>query len=148
MNTAYAQTLADSLGTIATAATGPTLLDQIASMLAALTPIMTVLVTMGLVTKYLPFMSKVPNAVIPLLNAVIAFLAVFAGPAPAHAGVIGDFVHSLGLGAKIAGSLFLSVAAGSVYETFLRPVLEKYGIYRAGLTAAEKTAKDKVVGTT
>lgn len=122
------------------------LLDQISAMLASLTPILAILVTFGLGTKYLPFMSKIPNAVIPLLNAVIAFLMVFSGPAPAQAGIFGDFAHSLGFGAKSVGSLFLSVIASSVYETFLRSPFEKLGIFRAGITPAEKAAKIKVVG--
>lgn len=146
MGIAFAQDLSDSLSTVATALTGPTLLDQIASMLAALTPIMTVLVGMGLVTKYAPFMQKIPNAVIPLLNAVIAFLMVFAGPAPAHAGILGDFVHGLGAGAKVAGSLFLSVGARQIYESFFRPWLEKIGVFAAGMSKAEIAAKVKVVG--
>lgn len=107
------------------------LLDQIASTLAALTPIMALLVGTGMATKYLPFMAKVPNATIPFLNALIAFLAVFNGPAPAHAGIFGDFAHGLGLGAKLAGSMFLSVAARQVYETFLRHPLEKLGLQKA-----------------
>jgi hypothetical protein len=143
---AFAQTLADSTVVVATANTGPTLLDQIASMLAALTPIMTVLVGMGLATKYLPFMAKLPNVLIPFLNAVIAFLAVFAGPAPAHAGIFGDFVHALSFPAKAMGSLFLSVAARQVYETFLRGIFEKAGLYSAGLSKAEIAAKAKVTG--
>jgi hypothetical protein len=146
MGIAFAQTLADSLATVATATTGPTLLDQIASMLASLTPIMAVLVGFGLGTKYLPFMQKIPNVLIPFLNAAIAFLAVFSGPAPAHAGIFGDFVHSLGFGAKTVGSMFLAVVASSVYETFFRPTLEHFGIFKAGLSKAEIAAKAKVVG--
>ena len=128
---ASAQDLSDSLSVTATPTTGPTLLDQISSMLAALTPIMSVLVGMGLVTKYVPFMAKVPNVAIPFLNVVIAFLTVFAGPAPAHAGIFGDFAHALSFPAKAAGAAFLTVGARLFYETFLRGPLEKAGIKKA-----------------
>ena len=138
----------DSLATVATAVSGPTLLDQIAAMLAAISPILAFLVGTGLVYKYVPFLKNLPNLVIPFLNAVIAFLAVFQGPAPAHAGIFGDLVHALSFPAKAAGSFLLAGVASQIYEVFLRPTLEKFGIYRAGLTKAEIIAKDKVVGTT
>lgn len=137
----------DTLSTVATAATGPTLLDQIAAMLASIAPILSFLVGTGLVYKYVPWLAKLPNMLIPFLNALIAFLGVFAGPAPAHAGVFGDFVHALSFPAKVAGSMFLSVVASSIYEAFLRGPLEKFGIYRAGMSKSEIAAKDKVAGT-
>lgn len=144
---ALGQTLADSTVVKATTDTGPTLLDQIAAMLASIAPILSFLVGTGLVYKYVPFLSKLPNVLIPFLNALIAFLGVFAGPAPAHAGVFGDFVHALSFPAKMAGSMFLSVVASSLYETFLRGPLEKFGVYRAGATRSEVAAKEKVSGT-
>jgi hypothetical protein len=123
-----------------------TILDQIANTLAALTPIMAILVSTGLVAKYVPFLAKIPNILIPFLNAVIAFFAVFQGPAPANAGIFGDLAHGLGFGAKAAGSLFLASLASCVYEVFIRGPLEKAGIFKAGITPAEKAAKIKVVG--
>lgn len=146
MGIAFAQTLADSLGTVATAATGPTLLDQIASMLAAITPIVATLVSIGLVAKYAPFAAKFANMLIPFLNAVVAFFMVFAGPAPAHAGIFGDFAHALGMGAKLAGSAFLSVVAKAVYEAFFRGPLERAGVFASGLSKTEMEAKRKLVG--
>lgn len=144
---AIGQTLADSTVTIATTETGPTLLEQISAMLVSITPVLTFLVGTGLVWKYLPWLKNLPNVVIPFLNTVIAFLAVFAGPAPAHAGIFGDFVHALSFPAKTVGSMFLSVVASSIYETFLRGPLEKFGIFRAGATKADIAAKEKVAGT-
>lgn len=107
------------------------LLDQISSTLAALTPIMALLVGTGVVYKYVPFLAKLPNLLIPFLNALIAFLAVFSGPTPAQAGIFGDFAHGLGFGAKLAGSMFLSVAARQIYETFLRGPMERAGMRKA-----------------
>jgi hypothetical protein len=121
-------------------------LDEIAKALAALAPVMALLVGTGIVYKYVPFLAKLPNLLIPFLNALIAFLSVFSGgPAPVEAGVFGDFVHHLSFGAKAMGSLALSVVASSFYECFLRPGLEKAGIFKAGLTPMQKEAKAEVV---
>lgn len=124
----------------------PNILNQIAATLAALTPIMAILVSFGLATKYLPFMAKVPNLLIPFLNAVISFLVVFNGPAPANAGIFGDIVHGLSFPAKAAGSLFLSGVARLIYETYIRGIMEKLGQFGAGLTPAQQAAKAKVLG--
>lgn len=125
----------------------PTILDQISALLAALTPIIGFLVGTGLVWKYVPFMKNLPNVLIPFLNAVIAFIGVFqGGPAAAHAGIFGDFVHALSFPAKAMGSLMLSTVASAFYETFIRPTLEKAKIYPAGLTASEKAARAKISG--
>lgn len=124
---------------------GPTILDQIASLLAALTPILTFLVGTGLVYKYLPWLKNLPNALIPVINAVLAFLAIFSGPAPANASIFGDLAHALSFPAKAAGSFLLSGAASIVYETFIRPWLEKAGIYPAGSTKPQVAVKAKAV---
>ena len=105
-------------------------MDQIISVLMALTPLVTVLVGTGLVYKYAPFMAKLPNMLIPFLNALIAFLTAF-GPAPAEAGIFGDIVGKLSLGAKIVGSLAVSALATGIYEAYLRHPLEKLGLYKA-----------------
>lgn len=107
-------------------------METIIQVLSALTPLVGVLVGMGLVVKYVPvkWLAAIPNFIIPFLNALIAFFTAF-GPAPAQAGILGDAVHTLGLGAKIAGSLFISALASLVYETYLRPPLEKAGVKKA-----------------
>jgi len=121
-------------------------LDEIAKALAALAPVMALLVGTGIVYKYVPFLAKLPNLLIPFLNALIAFIGVFAGgPAPAEAGIFGDFVHSLSFGAKAMGSMVISIFASSIYEVFIRTGMEKAGIFKAGLTETQKTAKAKVV---
>lgn len=137
-------TVASPVAVKATADSGPTLLDRIASLMAALTPILSFLVGTGLVLKYVPFLAKLPNFLIPFLNTLIAFLAVFNGPAPANAGIFGDFVHSLSLPAKTMGSVLLAAGARALYETYLRPVLEKFGIYRAGITPEERAVRVKL----
>jgi hypothetical protein len=108
-----------------------TILDQVASALAALTPVFALMAGMGIFTKYVPFMAKVPNMVIPFLNALIAFLAVFQGPAPAEAGIFGNFVHELSLQAKIAGSLALAGVQKIFWDAFVREVLHKVGLQKA-----------------
>jgi len=124
---------------------GPTILDQIASLMAALTPILAFLVGTGLVTKYVPGLQKVPNLIIPFLNALIAFFGVFSGPAPAHASIFGDFVHALSFPAKAAGSFFISAMASAIYETYLRPFIEKMGWYPPGTTHAQAAVITKAV---
>jgi hypothetical protein len=123
-----------------------TVLEAIAKGMATLTPILVVLVGTGVIYKYVPFLAKLPNVLIPFLNAVIAFIGVFAGgPAPAQASVVGDALHGLGMVAKIGGSLAIAGIASGFYEVFLRGPLERFGIYRAGMTKAEKAAKAKIV---
>lgn len=104
-------------------------MDKLIEIIASLTPLITLLVGTGLVAKYAPFLQKLPNAVIPFLNAIIAFLAAF-GPATAHAGIFGDLGHALSMPAKLIGSLAVSAIASAVYETFLRHPLEKLGVVK------------------
>jgi len=125
--------IADSLKAVATVtkvvATSPsTLLDGISGLLAALTPLFGLLVTTGLLYKYLPWLKNWPNFLIPFLNSVITFLTVFNGPAVAHAGIFGDFFRVLSFPAKAAGSMLLSAAASLFFETYIRPILDKLGI--------------------
>ena len=105
-------------------------MDTIINALTALTPLVSMLVGTGLLVKYVPVLSKIPNEIIPLLNALIVFLTAF-GPAPANAGIFGDFIHELSFPAKAIGSLAVSAIASSVYETFIRPTFERVGIKKA-----------------
>jgi hypothetical protein len=100
--------------------------------LTALTPLIGLLVGMGLVVKYVPvkWLAAIPNFIIPFLNALIAFFTAF-GPAPAQAGIFGDVFHAVGFGAKAVGSLFISALASLVYETYFRGPLEKAGVKKA-----------------
>jgi len=107
-------------------------MDQIINALTSLTPLVCVLVALGLVTKYVPvkIIAAIPNAIIPFLNAAIAFFTAF-GPTPAHAGIFGDIFHTISGPAKIIGSLAISAIASSVYEVFLRHPLERFGARKA-----------------
>lgn len=146
---AYAQVVPDSVGTgvavTATATSGPTMLEKIASVLQALTPIVSILVGLGLFTKYAPFMKWFPNQLTPFLNALIAFFAIFNVPDPAHSGIFGDLVRALSPVAKAAGSAAIAVGARLVYETFFRGPLEKFGIFKAGIEPEAKAAKIALV---
>jgi hypothetical protein len=107
-------------------------MEAIISVLTALTPLVGLLVGMGLVVKYVPikWLAAIPNIIIPFLNALIAFFTAF-GPAPAEAGIFGAVVAKVGFGAKVVGSVFISALASLVYETYLRPPLEKAGVKKA-----------------
>jgi hypothetical protein len=82
-------------------------------------------ITWGLVVKYHPAWAKFPNAAIPYLTAILAFLVKLAAPAEAHAasGVIGAAGGILGIAAS-AG--WVAVQNSLIYEVFLRTGLSKY----------------------
>ena len=104
-------------------------MDSIIHTLTALTPLVAILVGTGLVYKYVPALAKLPNILIPFLNALIAFVTAFVPPA--EAGIFGDLVGKLGLGARVVGSLAVSALASGIYEVYLRPTLEKLGVKKA-----------------
>ena len=104
-------------------------MDSIIGVLTGLTPLVAILVGTGLVYKYVPWLAKLPNILIPFLNALIAFVTAFVPKA--EAGILGDAFHSISLGARIVGSLAVSALASSVYEIYLRPTLEKLGVKKA-----------------
>ena len=141
---AYGQvdTVGTELALEATPTSGPTLLDKITQLTAGLTPIIATLSSFGILAKYAPFLAKLPNFLIPWINALLAFVLMF-GPAPAQAGFFGDLVHGLSFPARAAGSLLISGVARLVYETYLRGIFEKLHIFAAGLTEAQKAAKIK-----
>lgn len=104
-------------------------MEGVIAVLNSLVPIVTVLVGTGLVVKYVPvkILAAIPNAIIPFLNALIAFLAAF-GPAPAEASIFGVVAGKLSVGAKAIGALAVSAVATVIYETYMRPILEKLGV--------------------
>ena len=91
-----------------------------------------VAVVIGLAVKYLPkatWISKIPNVVIPYLNALIIFFT--AWPAQAHAGIFGDIGNAVSGPVKAIVSATVSALASVVYETYVRPVLDKLGVKKA-----------------
>jgi hypothetical protein len=104
-------------------------MDQIIGVLNALAPLVALLVGTGLLYKYVPFLAKLPNLLIPFLNALIAFVTAFVPPV--QAGIFGDLVQHVGIGARIVGSLAVSALASGIYEVYLRHPLEKLGLRKA-----------------
>lgn len=104
-------------------------MDSIIGVLTTLTPLVAILVGTGLVYKYVPWLAKLPNVLIPFLNALIAFVTAFVPPA--EAGIFGDIVGHLSVGARVVGSLAVSALASGIYEVYLRPTLEKLGVKKA-----------------
>lgn len=90
-----------------------------------------VLVMVGVITgiavKYLPWLGKLPNAVIPYLNALIVFLSHFAAT-PAEASVFGTALGQLTVIGQFALAAAVSTASSLIYETFIRHPLEKLGV--------------------
>lgn len=86
----------------------------------------------GLLVKYVPkalWISKIPNVVIPYLNALVIFFT--AWPAPANAGIFGDLGGAVSPFVKILVSGAVSAMASVVYETYVRGPLEKLGWKKA-----------------
>ena len=108
-------------------------MESVIAVLNSLVPIITVLVGTGLVVKYVPvkILGAIPNSVIPFLNALLAFFTAF-GPAPAEASIFGVVVGKLSLGAKAVGSLAISAVATVIYETYMRPVMDRIGVKKNG----------------
>lgn len=111
-------------------------MDSIINVLTALTPLVAILVGTGLVYKYLPWLAKLPNVLIPFLNALIAFVTAFTlvpgdSVPKAEAGIFGDIVGHIGLGARVVGSLAVSALASGIYEVYIRPTLDKLGVKKA-----------------
>lgn len=89
----------------------------------------------GLLVKYVPGLAKVPNFLIPFLNALLAFVSQAVAPAEAHAAG-GPLVVALGFGAfsflgPIGGAVWQSVQASLIHEFFLRHPIAAAGIKKA-----------------
>lgn len=89
-------------------------------------------IVVGLAVKYLPkatFISRIPNAVIPYLNALIVFFT--AWPHAATAGVFGSMGAQIGGLAKVVASIAIASMASVAYENYVRPVMDKLGVKKA-----------------
>lgn len=97
-------------------------MNEVIGVIEKLTLLVPVLLVVGAGWKYLPVVKNVANeVVIPLLNALLAF--VLAVAAPAQAGIIAD----IGKGLSVPAQLFLSVVAASlagvIHDKLLKPWL-------------------------
>lgn len=100
--------------------------------LTSSTTAVVVSVVIGLLVKYLPkavFISRIPNVVIPYLNALVIFFT--AWPAQAHAGIFGHIDGVISAPIKAILSMAISAMATVVYETYVRHPLEKLGWKKA-----------------
>ena len=86
-----------------------------------------ILMVWSLAVKYHPALAKWPNAIIPWLNTALALLLKLVTPEPAHAGVFG----ALGSGLGWLWAPVQAVIAAQIYECWVRPVIEHYGIGKA-----------------
>lgn len=76
----------------------------------------------GLIVKYVPFLAKIPNAIIPYLNVALYILTrLFVGEA--HAEGVGSTFASVGI---LLGGFLHSVLARQLYEGFGRTLFEKW----------------------
>jgi hypothetical protein len=95
--------------------------DEAIKIINTLGAIVPVLLAVGAGWKYLPVVRNVTNEVIPLLNALIAFLMAFGGGATvAHAGLLGDIGKALSLPGQIAASVLLSYLTAVIHDKFLK----------------------------
>lgn len=104
--------------------------EQIIKLLNALTPIVGVLVSLGLVVKYVPLkvLAYIKTGLIPLFNTIVAFLMAF-GPETAHAAVKGDIGAFLSVPAKFfVAYLIQRIFASPFFEHVLRPAADAAGI--------------------
>lgn len=94
---------------------------MIVDVLNKLALIVPVLLTIGAGWKYLPFVRKVTNEVIPILNAFVAFLLAFGGgTGTAHAGLLSDIGNVLNIPGQIVVSFLLSYLTSAIHDKFLK----------------------------
>lgn len=94
-----------------------------------------VLTLVGLLIKFFPPLAKIPNAAIPYINTLLAFLSNVLAPQAAHASS-GPLVIALNFGAfsflgPVAGAVWQSVQASLLNEFFLRHPIAMAGIKKA-----------------
>jgi len=95
--------------------------DEIIKIINTIGTIIPVLLAVGAGWKYLPVVRNLTNEIIPLLNALIAFLMAFGGGATvAHAGLLGDLGHALSLPGQLAASVLLSYLTALIHDKFLK----------------------------
>lgn len=88
----------------------------------------------GLAVKYWPPLAKLPNAIIPYLNVLLAFLVKIATPADAHADstlVVGTAAVHASFWSILLAGVVDSIKATLLYEVFVRHPAERAGINKA-----------------
>lgn len=102
--------------------------EKIIAVINGLLPLVSALMSLGLITKYVPLkiLGYVNNHLIPVMQAVLAFLFAFGGGAAvAHAGLFGDIASYLSVAGKATASLAVTYFCRQTFETFARPLFEK-----------------------
>lgn len=94
-------------------------LNQILSLLGLIMPM---LLGTGFLVKYLPFLRNVSNKTIPILNAIITFLTLFAVP-EAQGGVFDSIGKALTIPAKITASILISYFTSKIYDKYLGDIM-------------------------
>jgi hypothetical protein len=98
-------------------------MDAVIKILNVLAMLVPVLLGTGIIVKYVPFLKGLSNQLIPLLNAIIAFLALFGGgAAPAQAGIFGDVGSVFAWPAKAAAAVLISLLTSKIYDKFLKGI--------------------------
>jgi len=85
----------------------------------------------GLICKYWPKMSGFPNALIPYATALVTLLTGLAGPATAHAGILGINIGGHTFFGSILGAGWTAIQSALLYEIFARHPLEAMGAKKA-----------------
>lgn len=107
-------------------------MDQVISIINGLAPLVALLMGTGLFVKYVPFMGRISNKLIPLFNSLIAFFGAFGGTAAvAHAGIFGDLGHELSLVGRLTASTAVALFASGLYEHYVRPLADRLGVRKA-----------------
>lgn len=98
-------------------------MGSVTDVLNAIAPLMGLLLGTGAFVKWMPFMKKVSNDLIPLLNGIVAFLALF-GASTANASIFGSIAHEFGLPAKILLALVVSGLTSKIHDKMLKNVVD------------------------
>jgi len=80
----------------------------------------------GIIVKYAPGLSKVPNALIPYMNAILALLTGLVAPATAHAS-FGSFMAGPTFFGHIASAAWAAIQSALIFEVFGRHPLNAMG---------------------
>ena len=75
----------------------------------------------GLLVKRAPFLTWLPNHLIPYTNLALAFLAKIWAPEPAHAGFFG-MLGGITSGLGWLMPIMQTIMARQLHETFIRPI--------------------------